>query len=147
MVQTAASKRTHSRPRRVVLLLSGGIGLAVFSYLTVTAIPALGLGDAVPMAVSRALMTGILLAAIGVSLVVAYQRGHLTWTLTPLVAMALGMSAFLVVDELFALGAVEADLPIQFGVVFYVVTALLLGALCYLVGRGGRWLRSRARTT
>ena len=140
MARMATVDRIPSGSSRAVVLLSVGVGIFVFFYLTVTAIPDLGIGDALSQSVSRTIIRGLLFVVLGASLVAAYSGERLTVSVLPSLAMALGMSSFLIVNEVFVLEAVEADLPIEYGILFYFVAALAIGSIAHLVGKGTAWL-------
>ncbi|SEO99502.1 hypothetical protein SAMN04487948_1109 [Halogranum amylolyticum] len=136
-------ERRLSTLSHVIALVSVGVCFFVVVYLSVTAIPYLGVGNRLPLTVSRVILIGLLLVALASSYIAAYAGERLTVSWLPILAMATGMSLFLLVNEQFGLDAVEADLPIQYGILFYFVSALLLSVVMFLLGRGTAWVLSR----
>lgn len=119
------------------------MGLFVFAYLAVTAISELGVGETIPRVASQAVMLAVLLVVFVASLLSAYSGVGLAASLGPFLAVATGMSAFFLANEAFGLDAVEADIPVEYGVLFYVGVAVALGVLTYALGRGTAWLVAR----
>lgn len=113
------------------------IGLCdtLFLYLFFTGIQSLGIGEMVPAVVSQVFFVGLLLIAVGTAVVNAYLGGRLSSSIVSMLAIAVGLSLFLIAESSFQLGATVSDLPVQFTVLFYLIVAVVVGLIAFLFGR------------
>lgn len=111
----------------------------LFCYLLLTGTRSLGIGEVIPAVVSQVLIAGLLLIAFGTAVVTAYFGGRVSSSLVAPLAVAVGLSLFLVADSVFRLGATVSDLPGQFTVVMYLIIGVVSGLVAFLLGASLRW--------